>query len=614
MRKSEAAQAKPPKYPLHFFNSSTGTVMPFHLHQKGLQQEPVKLYVCGPTVYDKAHLGHARCYTTWDVLYRLLCFLGYRVVYVRNVTDVDDKILNRAASRQVSPKTLAEENYQAFTADMTALNLLQPTQEPRATEHIADMIAGIETLIANQSAYVTPDGSVYFNVSEKADYGKLKFCSTDPDVLAKNLSDLQAGARVELDSLKHAPLDFALWKAIDPDDPNGWESPWPSSHEKPEKKGWGRPGWHMECSAMNRAIFGDQIDIHAGGADLIFPHHENEIAQSEAMTGVTPFAKFWMHNGFVNVSGEKMSKSLGNFSTVETLLQRYDCNTLRYFLLTHHYRMPVDFTDEALQSAESRLRKLSQWLKDAVTDCAFEDTPTPLTRSSDQANFAGPEASSENMIVLSLTPFLIQSVQAFQLLMAAVSSETHPAFADALAAFDRVLAAMATEDMNTAKALAELSPLFKLMKQDIDTQSRRGIVGVTLSVLNLLGFNWQMMLETSHTAPDLTSIMPALKTLVSQFCSDSLPVLTDSEQRNSDKMHPDQASYKPVDQNNKISGESPEALIACLLDARKQAKHSKDWATSDSIRDGLQSMGLMVIDEKNARVRVLKADMLVLEI
>jgi cysteinyl-tRNA synthetase len=353
-----------PELKLH--NTLTGKLEPFvPLDPAGKQ---VKMYVCGPTVYDDAHLGHARCYITWDVLYRFLKFVGYDVKYVRNVTDVDDKILNRAKERGETPAELAERNYQSFTEDMKALNVLPPDEEPRATHYISQMLTGIKALVEKGAAYRTTDGSVYFRVSTKADYGKLKFGTRNAEALKQHLDDLKSGARVEVDEGKESPLDFALWKAVSLADPNGWESPWPAENTA---KGWGRPGWHMECSAMNHAVFGDQIDIHAGGADLIFPHHENEIAQSEAWAGLkggdeqSRFAKYWLHNGFVNVSGEKMSKSLGNFSTIKKLLERYDANTIRYFLLTNHYRMPVDFNDEALQACKDWMvrvrRKLIQF-------------------------------------------------------------------------------------------------------------------------------------------------------------------------------------------------------------------------------------------------------------
>ncbi|MDX2084613.1 MAG: cysteine--tRNA ligase [Candidatus Melainabacteria bacterium] len=313
-----------------------------------LEPGKVRLYVCGPTVYDDAHLGHARCYITWDVLFRLLTGLGYQVTYARNVTDVDDKILNRAKALGQTPQQVAQANYQSFLQDMEALHVLPPTVEPKATEHIEPMQQGIRALLGKGYAYTTPTGTVYYRTRRFANYGKLS---------GKPLDDLRSGARVEVDPHKEDPLDFALWKDVPPDDLLTFDFPGVCAH--------GRPGWHMECSAMNRAIFGDQIDIHAGGADLVFPHHENEIAQSEAWTEAEPFARYWMHNGFVNVSGEKMSKSLGNFSTVKRVLERYDANTIRYFLLSHHYRMPVDFNDEALQGAKNRMVKIERALRQA---------------------------------------------------------------------------------------------------------------------------------------------------------------------------------------------------------------------------------------------------------
>ncbi len=331
----------PPTLPLTITNTLSGTKEPFEPIETG----KVRLYVCGPTVYDDAHLGHARCYLVWDVLYRFFKFARFDVTYARNVTDVDDKIINRAKQSEESIQAFSEKYYQRFTEDMTALNILAPTIEPKATESIESMIQGIQALLNNGMAYAVEDGSVYFATDKKQDYGKLS---------KKPLDDLRSGARVEVDSQKKYPLDFALWKAVDPLE-TGWQTPW----------GYGRPGWHMECSAMNYAAFGDQIDIHAGGADLIFPHHENEIAQSEAWTGAAPFARYWMHNGFVNVRGEKMSKSLGNFATIRTLLERYDANTIRYFLLTHHYRVPVDFHDEAVEAAENRMAKIHRALKQA---------------------------------------------------------------------------------------------------------------------------------------------------------------------------------------------------------------------------------------------------------
>lgn len=355
---------------LHLYNTRTRQLEAF----TPMKAPVVTMYVCGPTVYDDPHLGHARCYITWDVLFRFLTFLGYDVQYARNITDVDDKILNKARAEGVSPSEIAQKYTQRFHEAMAALNVLPPTHEPRATEHITPMQEAIQALVEKGLAYPTPDGTVYFNIdgynaTHGTPYGSLS---------QKPLDDLQAGARVEVDPHKKSPLDFALWKGISADDPDGWTSPW----------GWGRPGWHLECSAMNRAIFGDQIDLHAGGADLIFPHHENEVAQSEAWTGCRPFVNYWLHNGFVNVSGEKMSKSLGNFSTIQGVLDRYKANAIRYFLLQRHYRSPVDFTEEALEGAQKRMQKIHRTLRDAIGTSAVSDIPMDSSGEAVQAFMA----------------------------------------------------------------------------------------------------------------------------------------------------------------------------------------------------------------------------------
>lgn len=306
-----------------------------------LEGNKVKMYVCGPTVYDYAHLGHARCYITWDVLYRYLKFKGYDVTYCRNVTDVDDKILKKADAEGVSPDDIAKKYYEAFSDSMTKLNNLKPDIEPFATKTLGEMIVINKQLIEKGFAYEA-GGDVYFRVKSFDKYGAL---SKQP------LDSLEAGARVEESDIKENPMDFALWKK---DEKFGYNSPW----------GVGRPGWHIECSAMARKYLGKTIDIHAGGADLIFPHHENEIAQSECANG-EQFVKYWLHNGFVTINKEKMSKSLGNFLTVDKILEKYDANTIRFFILTNHYRMPVEFSDEALESAAAGVKRLYNAVNEA---------------------------------------------------------------------------------------------------------------------------------------------------------------------------------------------------------------------------------------------------------
>ncbi|MCP9806739.1 cysteine--tRNA ligase [Cyanobium sp. T1B-Tous] len=317
----------------------------------------VSIYCCGVTVYDLCHLGHARSYIAWDVLRRYLLWSGYQVTFVQNYTDIDDKILNRAAEEGSSMEVVSERNIEAFVADMARLNILPPDRMPRATSSLDAIRTLISELEAKGAAY-SADGDVYFAVMKHAGYGKLS---------GRDLSEQQdnASGRVasEEEARKQHPFDFALWKGTKPGEPS-WESPW----------GPGRPGWHIECSAMVREELGDTIDIHLGGADLVFPHHENEIAQSEAATG-QELARYWLHNGMVNVGGQKMSKSLGNFTTIRALLDSgVSPMTLRLFTLQAHYRKPLDFTAEALEAAATGWKGLNAALglaastSDATTD------------------------------------------------------------------------------------------------------------------------------------------------------------------------------------------------------------------------------------------------------
>ena len=309
----------------------------------------VGLYACGPTVYDFAHLGHARCYVVWDVVVRHLRARGYRVKYVRNFTDVDDKIIARANQRGEDPVALASRFADAFHQDLDALGCLRPDAEPRVSGHIVEIVALIGLLVRKGFAYAPGNGDVYFSVRKFPEYGRLS---------RRNLDDLMAVARVDAVEAKQDPLDFALWKGAKPGEPR-WPSPW----------GEGRPGWHIECSAMTRKHLGDSFDIHTGGKDLVFPHHTNEIAQSVCACGdgqnAESYARHWMHNGFVEIDDEKMSKSLGNFFTVRQVLERYDAEGLRLFLLGTHYRRDFNFSDQVLGEAELRLGYLYETLEKA---------------------------------------------------------------------------------------------------------------------------------------------------------------------------------------------------------------------------------------------------------
>lgn len=317
---------------LKIYNTITGKKTDFI----PLEENHVRIYVCGITAYDHCHIGHARSTLVFDMIVRYLRHCNYKVTYIRNFTDIDDKIIKRAAEQNTTTEELALRFIDAFHQDMDALGNQAPTLEPKATEHIQEIIDMIGELIAKGYAYESA-GDVYFRVNRFNDYCKLS---------GRNLDDMQAGARISINDNKENPMDFALWKNSKPGEPV-WESPW----------GGGRPGWHIECSAMSRKYLGDTFDIHGGGKDLIFPHHENELTQSEAVSG-KPFAATWIHHGFVTIKDEKMSKSLGNFLTIREIMERYSAEVLRFFTFSTHYRSPIDFSEDAMREAESGLDRI----------------------------------------------------------------------------------------------------------------------------------------------------------------------------------------------------------------------------------------------------------------
>lgn len=338
-----------------------------------IHDDIVKMYVCGITPYDNAHIGHGRVYVTFDVLYRLLRFLDYKVTYCRNFTDIDDKLLNKAIkefSDQFRYKEIADRYIHSFHEDMHLLNCLKPDFEPRVTQVIPEIIKFIQGLIEKKHAYVV-NGDVYYEVRTFNDYGKLS---------KRKLEDLKSGARVEVDERKRDPLDFALWKSEEQG--TFWESPW----------GWGRPGWHIECSAMAEKFLGKNIDIHAGGMDLIFPHHENEIAQSEGLIHGL-FAKYWMHNAFVRIDKQKMSKSLGNFFTLKEVFEKFDPMVIRFYYLNHNYNVPLDFSFEEIEKVQKsykRLCKIFDREKDPQQDFSKSEIVSKLIRYlCDDLNTAG---------------------------------------------------------------------------------------------------------------------------------------------------------------------------------------------------------------------------------
>ncbi len=334
----------------------------------------VRMYVCGMTVYDYCHLGHARVLVAFDVVARYLRHVGYRVTYVRNITDIDDKIIARANENGEDFRALTERFTEYMHDDCRALGVLTPDVEPRATHHIAPIVSMVERLLEAGAAYRGTNGDVYYDVSGFPPYGALS---------NRRVEDLRSGARVEVDEAKDDPLDFVLWKASKPGEPS-WESPW----------GPGRPGWHIECSAMSTSCLGHHFDIHGGGMDLQFPHHENEIAQSEAATG-SKFVNVWMHNGFVRIDDEKMSKSLGNFFTLRGVLEHFPAEAVRCFMLSSHYRSPLNYSEDHLQQADSSVRRLYTALRGLdAGEGALEEEWLARFRAAMDDDFNTPEAVS----------------------------------------------------------------------------------------------------------------------------------------------------------------------------------------------------------------------------
>jgi len=390
---------------LSIYNTLTGKKEPFH----SLQPKTVRMYVCGVTVYDYCHIGHARSALVFDVIRRYLEFSGYQVEFVKNFTDVDDKIIKRANERGVSCDAITAEYIEAYYHDMGKLGVRRATNEPKATEHMAEIIELVSTLIQKGLAYQVA-GDVYFQVDKYPAYGRLS---------KRKLEDLQAGARVEVDERKRHPMDFALWKSSKPGEPS-WDSPW----------GAGRPGWHIECSAMSMRHLGETFDIHGGGMDLIFPHHENEIAQSCGATG-KEFARYWIHNGFVQINQEKMSKSLGNFFTIREIFEKSEWSQeiageiLRYFLLTNHYRSPLDFSDQGLREAKYALDGFYDLFNRLTETAKLEDSVNgKLTTAIERTRSAFEQAMDDDFN----TPAAVAELQGFRsavnkLLEAGLSTE-----------------------------------------------------------------------------------------------------------------------------------------------------------------------------------------------
>ncbi len=486
-----------------------------------LQPDKVSMYVCGPTVYDKAHVGHAMSALVFDVIRRYLEYRGYEVNHVTNYTDVDDKIIQRAAVEGVDPIEIAQRYIDEFDQHLKDLNILPASQYPRATEEINSIVDSVADLVEKGYAY-NKDGDVYYRVERFSEYGKLS---------GRKIEDMEAGFRIEVDKRKEHPLDFALWKAAKPNEPS-WPSPW----------GEGRPGWHIECSVMSHSCLGEQIDIHGGGNDLVFPHHENEIAQSEAMFG-KQFATYWMHNGMMQLSGAKMSKSIGNLVTIDSFLERYEANLLRLMILNSSYRGPLTFNEETIEHAGKALKRLRSALKPALP----------------QDNWKGDLKEGISLVKESFLKTM-------------------------------------DDDFNTAGALGFIFDFVKEINQARDQGADQesleaaqavlneltGVLGLELDILESKvvepGVNKEVFRELSSYFKKLNDT-EAIDIIKNDVCSADVAGETDTQ-----SFVPD---FDSIDNN---------AIINLAIKLRDRSRNNKDWAASDHIRDILSSNGIVVED------------------
>lgn len=485
-----------------------------------IPREPgkIRMYVCGPTVYNYIHIGNARAYIVFDVIRRYLIYRGYQVTYVQNFTDIDDKIINRAKEENIPPEEVAAKYTQAFIEDAAKLGLKKADISPKATEHIPEMLEVINGLIEKGLAYEV-DGDVFFEVTKFKGYGKLS---------GRTLEEMRAGERVEVDERKHHPMDFALWKAAKPDEPS-WDSPW----------GKGRPGWHIECSAMSSKYLGYGFDIHGGGQDLIFPHHENEIAQAEGFTGKEPFVRYWLHNGFVNIESEKMAKSVGNIIVLRELLGKYSANALRAFFLSTHYRSPIDYYQDKLEEAGRAVERLETLLFNIDYFVKGEAA---------EAASSGEEKKLDAAI-----------------------SEAKKGFEQAM-----------DNDFNTPQALAAI---FKLSREaNIFMEDHWG--KASQKALDLL-------VEARRLLVQLTGVLGLeLKTEAPH----DLGLLSSYENRERLIAAMEKFSGNLADAEKDRFFRDPYSLIEALLKAREEARSVKNWPLADEIRDKLAEAGVEIED------------------
>jgi len=504
---------------LQVYNTLTRKKEPFTT----IEPDKVRMYVCGPTVYDKAHVGHAMSALVFDIIRRYLQYRKYDVRHIMNYTDVDDKIINRANQRGVDPFELAEDLIQQFEKNLRDLNILKATFNPRATGEMDNIIKLVQSLIDKGYAYEA-GGDVYFRVDKLEGYGKLS---------GRKLEDMRAGARIEVDERKENPMDFAMWKAAKPGEP-AWDSPW----------GKGRPGWHIECSAMSVNHLGEQIDIHGGGNDLIFPHHENEIAQSEAYSG-KPFARFWIHNGMLQLSGEKMSKSIGNLVTIEEFLSSHSADSLRMMVLNSGYRSPLTFNEEVIGQAERALERLASGLKPALPD-AKGISNEQEKELKDQA------------------------------------AKTKSGFEDSM-----------DDDFNTAGALGILFELVRVINQARADGATDDQLADAQSLLKesteVFGLALEKVVELIPAEPfkqTLEDILNKVKEAKAIDISDEFGVIVGNFENHF----------------NNVSDASINVFGEMIVGMRDLSRQSKDFGTADYLRDKLKDLGYSVEDTKGGTI------------
>jgi cysteinyl-tRNA synthetase len=525
---------------LRIYNSLTRRVEDFST----LQKREVRMYVCGPNLYAPSHVGHAFSYLVFDVIRRYLEYRGYRVRHVQNFTDIEDHIIETARAQGTTVQALAQQYAERFLREMKALNVLPATHYPRATDVIPKMIEIIQALVGRGFAYAA-DGDVFFRVTAFPAYGRLS---------GRSLDEMQAGSRIEVDPRKEHPMDFVLWKAAKAGEPS-WASPW----------GPGRPGWHIECSAMSLSLLGDQLDIHGGGQDVIFPHHENEIAQSEAFTGRSPFVRYWVHNGLLRLpeDAEKMTRHLGNIVTIEEALERYHPDAIRVFALSAHYRNPATWTGDSLDAASRGAERLRTALEHAQSVAREVGAPRYRSRARDGAR-AGPGPDANDAAV--------------------------PDAGRAAAAAREAFEAAMDDDFNTPRALAAVFELATAVNRAADAVVRPDAQAAAGQVEELERSASMLQTLTGVLGLTLTASMtPAQRAGLHQLARE----LAQEHPDLFDLQHPVLQALRSAPADDAVSGED---LVRFIAEGRMQARGRKDWATGDAIRSRLHSLGILLED------------------